>query len=79
MIAWWGFIIQNTMPKTITTYAIRFDQPDSNGNIIKKGAVKTDQFEKLKASGNIIDFEIDHIGVKVTKSIKNFASKVMVL
>ena len=65
------------MPKTITTYAIRFDHPDSRGNIIKKDAVNTWHFDKMKESGDIIDYEIDQLGVKVTKSIKNFTSKLL--
>jgi len=55
------------MDSKIIGYAIRFNEMDSNGDIIKREAVNPEIFEQLKISGNIIDYEIDENGVKIIK------------
>ena len=50
-------------------YAIIFNIPDSQGNVIMPDSFDSKDFQKMKLSGNIIDYEIDEIGVKVTKKL----------
>lgn len=51
-------------------YVVRFNEPDINGNIIKKEAIN---FQQMKIRGEIIDYEIDENGVRVIKKF-NFGS-----
>ena len=48
-------------------YVVRFNEPDLNGNIIKKEAINLDNFQQMKIRGEIIDYEIDDNGVKIIK------------
>ena len=48
-------------------YAILFNEPDSDGNVILQNSFNVKDFEQMKIEGNIIDYEIDNKGVKVTK------------
>ena len=48
-------------------YVVRFNEPDLNGNMIKKGAINLDNFQQMKIRGEIIDYKIDENGVKVIK------------
>lgn len=50
-------------------YVVRFNEPDLNGNIIKKEAINLDNFQQMKIRCEIIDYEIDDNGVKI---IMNF-------
>ena len=63
--------MEQKLEQTVTTYAIRFDHPDSRGNIIKKDAVNTWHFDKMKKSGEIIDYKIDDKGVLIKKAHYN--------
>ena len=45
----------------------KFNEPDSNGNVIKKDAIKVDDLQRMKMCGEIIDYEIDDNGVRVIK------------
>lgn len=55
--------------KFLTGYAIIFDAPDSSHRIYAKDSIKAEQLDKLVESGNIESYEIDDIGVKITKKI----------
>ena len=59
----------NIKEKIVTGYALRFDVPDSNNVIIKKEAVDVSSFEKMKNNKEILYYEVDDIGVKVTKTV----------
>jgi hypothetical protein len=48
-------------------YAIRFNEADTNGIIINKDAININDFEQMKVSGTIVDYEIDDNGVKIIK------------
>ena len=48
-------------------YAIRFNEADTNGIIINKDAININDFEQMKLSGTIVDYEIDDNGVKIIK------------
>ena len=48
-------------------YVIRFNEADANGIIINKDAINIKDFEQMKVSGTIIDYEIDDNGVKIIK------------
>lgn len=48
-------------------YAIRFNEADANGIIINKNAINIKDFEQMKVSGSIVDYEIDNNGVKIIK------------
>lgn len=50
-------------------YVVRFNEPDLNGNIIKKEAINLDNFQQMKICGEIIDYEIDDNGVKIIKKM----------
>ena len=50
-------------------YAIRFNEVNANGIIINKDAINIKDFEQMKVTGTIVDYEIDDNGVKI---IKNF-------
>ena len=54
--------------KTVTGYALKFDVPDSNNVVIKKEAIDISSFEKMKNDKEILCYEVDDIGVKITKS-----------
>lgn len=59
---------QSAIPDVVCSgYVIRFNEPDLNGNIILKESVNADNFEQMKIRGEIVDYEIDEKGVKVTK------------
>jgi dihydrofolate reductase len=51
-------------------YAVRFNEPNLNGIIIKKEAINLDNFQQMKIRGDIIDYTIDENGVKVIKKFK---------
>jgi hypothetical protein len=48
-------------------YVIRFNEADTNGIIISKNTINVNDFEQMKVSGRIVDYEIDDNGVKVIK------------
>ena len=50
-----------------SNYVVKFNEPDLNGNIIKKEAINLENFQQMKIRGEIIDYEIDENGVKVIK------------
>jgi hypothetical protein len=50
-----------------SVYAIRFNEADANGIIINKDAININDFEQMKVSGTIVDYEIDDNGVKIIK------------
>jgi len=52
-----------------TGYALRFNEPDSNGNVILASAFDAKDFDKMKESGNIMDYQIDNIGVMIMKTL----------
>jgi hypothetical protein len=49
-------------------YIMIFDKPDLNGIAISKKAINLDDFEQMKKRGDIIDYEIDEKGIKITKN-----------
>jgi len=51
----------------VSGYTIRFDEPDSNNNVIKANSFNPKDFEQMKIAGTILDYEIDDNGVKVVK------------
>ena len=51
-------------------YVMKFNEPDFNGNIIKKEAVNFEQFKQMKIRGDIINYEIDEIGVSIVKKFE---------
>ena len=53
------------------SYAIRFNEPDSNGNVILPNSFNVKDFEQMRIAGNIIYYEIDDKGVKVIKNNEN--------
>lgn len=55
------------METQVTGYIIRFNEPDENGLIFHPNCFDTNNLEQLKISGEIIDYSIDNIGVKVIK------------
>jgi hypothetical protein len=48
-------------------YTIRFNEVDTNEIIINKDAININDFEQMKVSGTIVDYEIDDNGVKIIK------------
>lgn len=52
----------------ITSYAVVFNVPDGNGNIITPESVNTKDLDDMKSWGKIIDYVVNEIGVKVTIS-----------
>ena len=50
-------------------YVLRFNEPDSHGNVILPNSFNVKDFEQMKIAGNIIDYEIDDKGVKVIKRV----------
>lgn len=56
--------IQNVV---CSSYALRFNEPDSHGNVILPNSFNVKDFEQMKIAGKIIDYEIDDNGVKVIK------------
>ena len=51
----------------VSGYVIKFDEPDCNNNVIKANSFNPKDFEQMKISGKILDYEIDENGVKVVK------------
>jgi len=60
--------MKNNKLKLYTGYIIIFDQPDNNNIIYTKQSIDLNLFENMKISGNIINYIIDDIGVKITKN-----------
>lgn len=50
-------------------YALRFNEPDSEGNAILSNSFDAKEFEQMKIAGDIIDYVVDDKGVKVTKRV----------
>jgi len=48
---------------TYSGYVIIFNQPDSNGIVILKESVNTNNFDKMKSVGKIVDYIVDDIGI----------------
>lgn len=57
----------NKERQTFTGYAIKFNEIDANGTSISKDAININHFEKMKLSGEILDYSIYDNGVKITK------------
>lgn len=49
----------------VSTYCILFGELDSNGFVVNKGSINIDNFEKIKSKGEIVDYEVDDVGVKI--------------
>ncbi len=50
-----------------SSYFVRFNEPDLNGNVMLKEAINLDNFQQMKIRGEIVDYEIDDNGVRVIK------------
>lgn len=51
-----------------TIYTTYWDStPDSQGNVFAKNSVKKEHLEAMKKRGEILDYQIDDIGIKITK------------
>lgn len=55
--------------QVVTFWALRFNEVDSEGNMVLKSAVNIDDLEQMKIKGEIVDYEINDIGLKITKQV----------
>jgi hypothetical protein len=51
------------------SYIIKFNEPDIKGIIFTKNSFDYTQFDKLKENGEIVDYFMDDIGIKIIKRI----------
>tara|TARA_R110002020_G_C15946235_1_gene745154 strand:+ start:56 stop:295 length:240 start_codon:yes stop_codon:yes gene_type:complete len=54
----------------VSSYLIRFNEVDEQGNIFLPNSINLDSLNQMKISGKIKDYEIDDKGVKVIKDFK---------
>ena len=61
---------QCTIPSVVSSYLIRFNKIDGEGNVYLPDSINIESLYNLKISGHIKDFEIDKNGVKVIKDFR---------
>lgn len=54
------------LPDKFTAYLIKYDVPDSEGNVYKKGCFTENAMMDIQASGKIISFDMKPDGIVVT-------------
>ena len=54
------------LPDKFTAYLVKYDVPDSEGNIYKKGCFTENAMMDIQASGKIISFDMKPDGIVVT-------------
>lgn len=50
---------------------IRFNEPDAEGNVIKKGAINIGNFKQMRKNGKIINYNINDIGIEISIPTQN--------
>ena len=62
--------MKSEVPFICGGYSIKFNEPDTSGDIIEKGSVNLSKIDELKMNGHVLDYEIDENGAKVIKKFK---------
>ena len=54
----------------VSSYLIRFNEVDEQGNMFLPNSINLDSLNQMKISGKIKDYEIDDKGVRVIKDFR---------